>query len=83
MTARRPIYVRTSNYRLSRSNARTFTVFTAILFVCGVVALFARPSLALPCLVFCCLAGLLWAQNAATAAWLRRQVQSSADRSDQ
>jgi len=82
MTARRPIYVRTNNYSLSRSNAIFFAVVMVILLVLGVVALLTRPSLALLCLIFFCLAGLLGAQNAATAAWLRRQQGTPATEPD-
>ncbi len=82
MTARRPFYVRTSNYSLSRTNAIFFTVAMAIMLVLGVVTLLTRPSLALPCLGLAGLAGLLGAQSAATAAWLRRQPGTPAVEAD-
>ena len=62
MTARRPFYVRTSNYSLSRTNAIFFTVAMAIMLVLGVVTLLTRPSLALPSL----------ASLASLACWVRR-----------
>jgi hypothetical protein len=82
VTARRPIYVRTNNYNLSRANARSFAVLMVIMLASGVVALLTRPSLPLPCLFGFCLAGLLGAQSAATATWLRRHRATPAAEAD-
>ena len=82
MTTRRPMYVRTDNYNLSRTNAKTFAVLMVIMLVLGVVALLTRSSLALPCLFGFCFAGLLGAQSAATATWLRRHQATPAAQAD-